>query len=289
MWSKFCAQRQIDTFSAPLSDFLTFLHDIYSRHNLGYSAMNTARSAVSSVLAIDGKPAGQHPIVRRYMKGIFHQKPALPRYSCTWDICTVLNYLRKLSPVKDISLELLSQKLLMLTLLLSGQRCQTIHLLDVRNMSLTYSRATFKIGDVTKTSGPGKHTEDITFLAYAPDRRLCTITVLKHYLERTLDIRGATKQLFLSTRKPHKAASKDTLRRWTKNALAASGIDLDIFKPHSTRAASTSFAAQSKLSLETIMRAGTWFQSNTFNKYYHMPIKANFGNHILKHATKVSC
>ena len=60
-WSKFCLQREISAFSATVKDFFEFLHDIYSNKNLGYSAMNTARSAVSSVLVIDGRPAGQHP------------------------------------------------------------------------------------------------------------------------------------------------------------------------------------------------------------------------------------
>ena len=137
--------------------------------------MNTARSAVSSVLVIDGRPAGRHPPIRCYMTGVFHQKPALPRYTTTWDISAVLSYLKTLSPLRDLSLKLLSQKLLILSLILSGQRAQTIHLFDVRNMLLSYSRVTFTIGDVT---GPGKHTQDVTFLAYAPDRRLCLLTVL---------------------------------------------------------------------------------------------------------------
>ena len=284
-WSKFCLQREISAFPATVKDFLELLHGIYSNKNLGYSAMNTARSAVSSVLVIDGKPAGQHPLVRRYLKGVFHQKPALPRYTATWDISTVLSHLKSLSPVKDLSLELLSQKLLMLSLILSGQRAQTIHSFDVRNMSLSYSRVTFTIGDITKSTGPGRHTQDITFLAYALDRRLCLVIVLKHYLERTLNIRGKTTQLFLFTRKPHTAASRDTLRRWAKNAPAAAKIYLGIFKPHSVRSASTSFAAKSNLSLEAIMKAGSWFQLNTFNKYYCLPIKANLGDHILRHAT----
>ena len=132
-----------------------------SNKNLGYSAMNTACSAVSSVLVIDGRPAGQHPLLRCYMKGVIHQKPALPRYATTWDISIALSYLKKtLSPVRDLSLEMLSQKLLMLSLIWSGQQALTIHLFDVRNMLLSYSRVTFTIGNVhwAWQTYPGFHT-----------------------------------------------------------------------------------------------------------------------------------
>ena len=44
------------------SHILCFLHELFKR-NLGYSAINTARSSLSSFLEIDGKPAGQHHLL----------------------------------------------------------------------------------------------------------------------------------------------------------------------------------------------------------------------------------
>ena len=172
----------------------------------------------------------------------------------------------------------------MLCLVLSGQRGQTAHLLDVRNMTLTFSRVAFAIGDLAKTSRPGSHLDEVFYLAYAPDRRLCIVTVLKHYLERTLDIRGSETRLFLTLRQPHKAATKDTLRTWAKGALMEAGINMNVFKPHSVRLASSSFAAKNKLSIDTIMCTAGWHHETTFTKYYNMPIKGNFGQHILSHA-----
>ena len=156
----------------------------------------------------------------------------------------------------------------MLLLILSGQRVQTMHMLDVKSLTLSYSKAVFALDDITKTTALGRHPEPLCYLAYAPDRRLCVITVLKHYLERTLDIREKETKLFLTLTKTHKAATKDTLRRWARDILGESGVDLKIFKPHSLRSASTSLAAQTKLSLSTIMRSAGWFQESTFNKYY---------------------
>ena len=50
----------------------------------------------------------------------------------TWDVNVVLKYLKGLSPLESLSLLQISQELLMLLLFLSGQRRQTIHLMDIK-------------------------------------------------------------------------------------------------------------------------------------------------------------
>ena len=56
----------IDPVSASLNDFLDFLADIYNS-GVGYSVVNMARSAVSSILSINNRPIGQHMLVKRFM------------------------------------------------------------------------------------------------------------------------------------------------------------------------------------------------------------------------------
>ena len=261
---------------------LQFLWVLFGQ-GLSYSAINTARSALSSAITLDDRPAGQHPLVVRFLKATFEKRPALPKNTVVWDADLVLNYLRTLSPVKRLPLRLLTQKLTMLLLLLSGQRQQTIHLLDVRNMSLTYSRASFRIGDVVKQTRPGHHVAELVFRAYAPDRRLCVITVLKCYLQRTLCVRGTTKQLLLTYGKPHHAASRSTIRRWASAVLLESGVDLSVFTPHSTRSAATSKAG-ARVPLTTIMGAAGWRSESTYRRYYEKPIdkSGSFGEALLK-------
>ena len=168
---------------------------------LGYSALDTARSALSNSITIDNLPIGQHPLISRFLTGVFNDRPALPHYCVTWDVCTVLNYLKQLSPVNTIPIKLLTHKVVMLILLLSGQCGQTIHLRDVRNMSLSQDYANFAIDDALKTTRPGHHLDELHFRAYAPDRRLCFLTALKVYLEHTLENRGNETKL-ISLKKP---------------------------------------------------------------------------------------
>ena len=101
------------------------------------------------------------------------------------------------------------------------------------------------------------------------------------YLQRTLDIRGATKPLFLMHRTLHTAASHDIIRRWLRESMSSAGQDVSIFKPHSTRGASTSFASRMNVSLELIMKIAGWQNENMLNKY-NMKIKQSYSVKILE-------
>ena len=49
-------------------DFLVSLHE----KGMSYSSLNTARSAISTfVHTHDGIPMGSHPLIQRFMKGVF--------------------------------------------------------------------------------------------------------------------------------------------------------------------------------------------------------------------------
>ena len=79
-------------------------------------------------------------------------------------------------------------------------------------------------------------------------------------------------QLFLSYKKPHEPVTKPTLARWLKSVLDSAGIDISLYKAHSTRAASTSKAGMAGIRLEEIVKQGNWSSSSTFERYYRKPI-----------------
>lgn len=254
-----------------MNEFLEYLLSEFKKEGRSYSTMNTIRSAISAIANISEHPAGQHPLVSRFMKAIFQDRPSFPRCHTTWDPQLVLNYLMSLGPDNELPLIQLSGKVTVLMLLLSGQRGQTLHLLDTRNMTVSESRVTFRIGDPLKTSRPGAHMSELIFDAYPSDKKLCVVTSIVNYLDRTKYIRGTITRFFLTTKPPIKLASRDTLRRWTKSIMEAAGINLNIFSPHSTRSASTSKAAL-KLPLSTILSTIGWAKESTFTKYYKKPI-----------------
>jgi len=93
---------------------------------------------------------------------------------------------------------------------------------------------------------------------------------VNNYVSRTEKLR-TTKKLLISTINPYGAASKQTVSRWIKLSMQKAGVH-DCFKPHSTRAASSSMAHQRGLSLETIAKSAGWTGARTFAKYYNKPL-----------------
>ena len=116
-----------------------FLYSLYiSGH--GYSAINTAKSAIVSLSSISTSVL-KPQLISRFMKGIFNDRPALPKYQHIWDINIVLNYLDSL-PISSLDEKQLTLKTVMLFALLSGQRGQAIHVLKRSNVVITNDRLT---------------------------------------------------------------------------------------------------------------------------------------------------
>lgn len=263
-----------------LLDFL--LQEFRRGTGRSYSSLNVIRSSISAIANIDSKPAGQHPLVCRFMKAVFLVRPSLPRNCTTWDPDVVLTHIKSLGQNEGLSMIQLSEKLVMLMLLISGQRGHTLHLLDTRNMTVSRSEVCFRIGDLLKTSRPGVHLSELVFPAYTPDKCLCVFTTICCYLERTAGIRGSITRFFLTTRAPVRLASRDTIRRWTRNVMRDAGIDLTIFSPHSTRSASSSKASLT-LPVSTIMATVGWSCESVFAKFYRRPLskRTDFASAVL--------
>ena len=93
----------------------------YSK-DIGYSSVNTARSALSLVIEPKSDISfGCHPLVQRYMKGIFRLKPSLPKYTAAYDASRVLYYLKQMGPSEAL---ILKERFMKLALLLMSTYCK---------------------------------------------------------------------------------------------------------------------------------------------------------------------
>ena len=79
-------------------------------------------------------------------------------------------------------------------------------------------------------------------------------------------------QLFIGVTNPHKPVTTTTLSRWVKVVMKSAGLNVDIFTPHSIRAASTSAASRGRVPLNTILSTAGWSRERTFRKYYDKPL-----------------
>ena len=73
---------------------MEFLADQFDL-GIQYRSLNTLRSAIStSHSKVDSHNVGSHPLVSRLMKGMFNARPPAPRYSGSWDVSVVVEFLR---------------------------------------------------------------------------------------------------------------------------------------------------------------------------------------------------
>ncbi|XP_062582865.1 uncharacterized protein LOC134272071 [Saccostrea cucullata] len=283
-WFQYCSEKSIDPFCTTIETVIEFLAHLF-RLGLGYSAINTARGALSSVgLIFDGFTVGCHPLVIRFMKGVFNLRPSKSRYVHTWDASIVIKYLRKLSPVKYLSLKDLTLKLVMLISLICASRVQTISCMKLSNMTRRRNSFVFTFSDLLKTCRPNSSMSDMVLKSYPPDRRLCVYIVLCEYLSRTARIRNKCDSLFISYVQPHKEVSRDTVARWIRTVMCSAGVDTTIFKAHSVRSASASKAKENFVPVDDILSKVGWSNVETFRKFYDKPVLNDdkYANAVLK-------
>ena len=165
-------------------------------NRLGYSSINTVRSALSALLSLGYTYSlGEY----RLMKGVFNQRPALPRYQHIWDVNSVLEYLALLNPVNVLSFYTLTLKCVMLLCLLSGQRVQTLQQICLKDCAVTDGVLRIKHSSILKTTKPGNHLDDIVLPAYTNDNCLCIINTFSEYVNRTKELRQrGSKRLLLN-------------------------------------------------------------------------------------------
>nr|CAI5843322.1 unnamed protein product [Callosobruchus analis] len=269
-WWEFCIKNTIEPFEYNLSGIISFIKSILDK-DFSFSSINTHRSALSLVIDI---PEKDKSIVSRYFKGIYNLKTPTPKYSFTWDPSLVLVYLEKLYPIEQLSLEKLSHKLVMLMALTSAHRLQTISLIKIQNILVTEDQVEIRIPDRIKTSGKNRCQPTLRFPFFIEKPELCVASTICHYLKITKVLRSPLEdRLVLTIKKPHRAASSQSLSRWLKNILTTCGIDTNIFKGYSTRHAATSAAARAGLNIEIIRETAGWTnKSDVFNKFYHKPL-----------------
>ena len=252
-------------------EFLTFLFE----SGEGYSAINSARSALSTMIVDKNSlPVGKVPAVRRFMKGVFRLRPSLPRYSCIWDVNIVLEYLKVFYPNEELPLSHLTLKLTMLLALTTAQRTQTLHVLDIKNFNFMII---IPITARVKQTNARNNKFKIELRSLEEDPSICVVECLKSYLKRTQKLRTSIK-LLISYLTPHTAVSKQSISRWMKKVMFEAGIDTEIFKSHSTRAAACSKLKNNSVPIEEIIEIAGWANARCFKKFYDKVVLIDYNS-----------
>ncbi|XP_049871953.1 uncharacterized protein LOC126370882 [Pectinophora gossypiella] len=270
-WFQFCQLHNTDLYDVTVAFILNFFTHIFQK-GASYGTLNSFRSALSLILS---KKLSNDENISRFFKGVFRIKPTFPKYNAIWNPNLVLEYLSKLYPNESLNLNMLTKKLVTLLALSTGQRVQTLSLINVQEVNITDSQITIPINEVIKTSRPNRHNPNLIIPFFKQKESICPAMTLCTYISKTSELRNApnTNKLILTFKKPMHAASPQTISRWIKQTLGKSGVDVSTFSAHSTRHAATSAANRSGVAIDVIKKTAGWTgNSICFAKFYNQPL-----------------
>ena len=288
-WHRWCAERNYNPISTPLSSVLQFLAEQFDT-GLQYRSVNTLRSAISTTHPnIDGMAVGRHPLVSRLLRGMFNLRPPSPRYSHPWDVRIVVNFLSTYKSA-DLSTLQLAKKAVTLLALVNADRCSDLAALDRDHIQWTASGVEFTVVQLTKTRRLGTP-KKVFYATFRDNNELCPVTVLRLYMDKTAEQTAelaSPKPMFLTSRKPFRQARPGTIGHWIKDVLLMAGVDTETFSAHSTRSASTSWAAAKGIQINDILKAANWSSQTTFEHYYFRPITSAIYKRTILQSTTVN-
>lgn len=248
---------------------LEFLTELFEE-GLGYSAINTARSALSAVVKTEGgKTVGSDPRVVRFLKGVFELRTPVAKYSDIWDVDILLNFFRKKNDNEELLLKELTKKLCALLLISTAQRVQTLCFITLSSIKFNNDECRIQIAGKLKHTRTNFKQKPLELKCF-PEKKVCVLCCLCEYIDRTKELRKENDQLLLCYQKPYQPASKATVARWLGDVLFDAGIK--DFAPHSFRGASSSAMLRSGVSVDDIMKSAGWSNASTFQKFYNKPL-----------------
>ena len=125
-----------------------------------YSGLYGARSALSHVACIKGFPKlSDHPMISRYLKGIFNRHPPLPKSKQIWDINQVLDYYTNLPDNKELQFKYLVKMLVMLFLILGARSKQALFTINIENIIFADKKVILLPNKTLKYSNPNRPLE----------------------------------------------------------------------------------------------------------------------------------
>ena len=178
----------------------------------------------------------------------------------------------------------------MLSALVSAARCSFLNQMDLNFSYFRNDGCVFLVPGLVKGSKPHKSHLEIFIPSFPPDTSQCVASYLKKYIDVTSSKGNNSSSrniLFISYIKPHKAIKTSSISRWLKDVLRLSGTDTSQFSSHSTRSASSTFAANCGVSISDIMKVADWSRAGTFKKFYQRPILDSYAHIILSSASSI--
>ena len=289
---KWCAGRQIDPGSAPVTEVSTFLKLVFDEGKQ-VSTIKNYRSAIGAIHEgfADGSTLGNNPFVSQLVRGMANVRPRTRVLTPSWSIPAVLASFAKppFEPLHDVSLADLTHKTLFLIAAASARRRSCLQALSIKPGHCRFENHGVRfVPDpqfIPKNQTLDFFPSDIFIpelkSSVVADKFICPVRSLKWYLQRTEGLR-TSQRLFVISKAPYGAASVDTISRWLVEVISPHARGR--VRAHEVRGVAASRALFSGVSIQDILRAAAWKTPSTFVACYltdALTAEASFGRAVL--------
>ena len=149
-------QNNVSHIQPKLSEFLDNFTHLYNS-GVPYSVLNSSKSALSHIVFLPiSSSILEHPQIITYFKSVYDLRHPTQKITFDWDIKILFDYFNHKGGNNQLSDKSLTQKLLVLLLLLGGQRMNTVYFFTVDIITVTDIGVTISSNHVLKHLKPGK-------------------------------------------------------------------------------------------------------------------------------------
>ena len=296
VFERWCAERpgQVVPYLASVGDVLSFLQEFLDK-GMSFSTVKVNLAAVSAChIGVGGKTLGEHPLVRRFMRGANRARPVSRSMVPPWDISLVLDALMRapFEPLDSVDLKFLSLKTALLVALTTAKRVSDLQALSVSPDCTAFSadglRVTVKPNPAFVPKNFLSRSVPVVLRSFHPpphaaeeDRKLhllCPVRALELYMRRTASFRKGN-QLFVAwgAGVKGKPITKVRLSRWIVEAVQLAYASAGTPPPgdlraHSTRGMAASWALFKGVSIQDVCMAASWSSPSTFARFYNLDV-----------------
>ena len=246
---------------------LKFFTELYEK-GCQYSSITLARSALASVVTLRGYTTlSDHPLIKRFIKGVYHLRPPKPKYSSIWDADILLRYWEQIEDNSQLNLLEHSKKVTTLLVLLHGLRTSTIGTFGINLITMSNDTCIFYPSELLKHDRQRRSRYKIINKKFE-NSKLFPMSATKEYLKRRAEYNVAHTKFLFTTLSPYGPSHKDTIARWVKYTLARAGVNSNIFSFYSCRSFASCKADNMDVNMDTILKMGCWSRQSAFRKFY---------------------
>ena len=259
-----------------LSKIADFLFWLRRSRQLSVSAVMGYRSMLSADFKSILPEISSSPIIHDSLRSFQVEAPIREVRPPSWDLPTVLNYLRSspFEPLSSASLRDLTHKTLFLLSLATAKTVGELQALSRRVSFSSFSAGLSYVPEFVAIRPLPRSFEVKSLGDFAvglpEDLLLCPVRSLSAYLTRTLGIVDRPRRLFVSSKCPSRAMSKNGISYLLREVIVQSGASSQsgqVPRAHSIRGIATSSAFFRNWSLRSVLEAASWQLNTVFTSF----------------------